>query len=209
MASPSSVLTQGLGSWGSSSLLLTLGLGSSADLTIDCTLGTAVADGITANIDQQVVITGTLGTAVADGFLADINTGIVARSNNGGGWPEYKPHKKSAKKLKKEYFELPFTLLEDEKEDVEDKLVELRGDLHDLYAKPKTYEGLSELIIKLQEAIDYEKLKLEVIAKVEEERVLEAKPIKVVEVEAKPKRILTKAEEASIAMYLMYDEYEQ
>lgn len=94
MSSPSSVLTQGLGAWGTPSLLITLGFGAGAAVTTAAITGTATASITEADIvagGKTIIITLTNDTWVAAGaaFNAqrqNIINGLTASSSPVLGW---------------------------------------------------------------------------------------------------------------------------
>ena len=114
--------------------------------------------------------------------------------HHGGGWGHHRHRRKTLKQLKKQYYVLPYTLLEDTKEGILEKLAELSAKLKANLAKTRLDWNLTDLIALLEEEIAYEKLKLEAIEYAEERKK------KIAENNKREKDV------AMIAIYMMDDE---
>ena len=92
--------------------------------------------------------------------------GFSGRRNHGGGWPHFHHHrrKKSLKKLKQEFFVLPYTLLEEKKEQVNQDLLVLADRLKQVLADFINQPSLLPTIEMLKAEIEYNKLILQAIA---------------------------------------------
>ena len=98
--------------------------------------------------------------------LASRGYGVGIGITHGGGWPHHWHHhrrKKSLKKLKQEYFVLPYTLLKEKKDETQQALNELIDRFTQLLADYVNQPSLLPTIEMMKAEIAYNKLMLQAI----------------------------------------------